>query len=64
MTQEDLAPPTMYCRRCSYALVGLSENRCPECGQPFDPANRRTFLSHPKSFPWRRRSSTLHPWRP
>lgn len=26
-------PPT--CRKCSYNLTGLSEERCPECGTPF-----------------------------
>ena len=26
------------CRRCGYSLRGLTVPRCPECGQPFDPA--------------------------
>jgi hypothetical protein len=26
-------PPT--CRKCSYILTGLAEDRCPECGTPF-----------------------------
>jgi len=26
-------PPT--CRKCSYILIGLPEDRCPECGTPF-----------------------------
>lgn len=26
-----------HCRRCGYNLKGLTEARCPECGQPFDP---------------------------
>jgi hypothetical protein len=26
------------CRRCGYLLRGLTMPRCPECGQPFDPA--------------------------
>lgn len=25
------------CLRCGYSLRGLTENRCPECGTPFDP---------------------------
>ncbi len=33
---------TIYCRRCGYALIGLSEHRCPECGRRFDPADART----------------------
>jgi hypothetical protein len=24
------------CAECSYLLIGLTEPRCPECGQPFD----------------------------
>ncbi len=27
-----------YCHRCGYLLTHLSDPRCPECGQPFDPA--------------------------
>ncbi len=26
------------CPHCGYSLRGLPENRCPECGNPFDPA--------------------------
>jgi hypothetical protein len=38
----------MYCRGCGYALIGLTSNRCPECGREFDPANPRTFLARPR----------------
>ena len=33
-----LAPrfPRGHCRRCGYNLKGLTEARCPECGQPFE----------------------------
>ena len=41
------ARPTMFCRKCGYALVGLSSNRCPECGRDFDPAKPKSFLAHP-----------------
>ncbi len=51
MAQDQMMPPSMYCRKCGYQLAGLSENRCPECGRPFDPSNPRTFLRHPKG--WR-----------
>ena len=27
-----------YCRGCGYCVVGLSEQRCPECGRPFTAA--------------------------
>ena len=45
---------TMYCRKCGYALVGLSENRCPECGRGFDPGDRKTFARSPRGW-WVRR---------
>ncbi len=28
---------TASCLKCGYSLRGLTENRCPECGTPFDP---------------------------
>jgi hypothetical protein len=39
--------PTMWCKKCGYALDGLSEPRCPECGRGFDPGNKRTYLIRP-----------------
>lgn len=53
MSSEQTVQTSMYCRRCGYQLVGLSENRCPECGREFDPSNRRTYLRRPKG--WARR---------
>ncbi len=53
MSQCLPSPGLMFCRKCGYQLTGLSENRCPECGRPFDPGWRRTYLRHPKG--WRRR---------
>src|SRR5690349_5138599 len=38
-----LAMHRAYCERCDYLLIGLGENRCPECGHPFDPADPGTF---------------------
>ncbi len=32
----DKTPPRL-CRTCGYNLTGLTEARCPECGNPFDP---------------------------
>lgn len=34
----------MYCRRCLYNLANLTEPRCPECGQGFDPGDAKTYL--------------------
>ena len=43
----EFTPPTRhaqrYCERCWYSLRGLNENRCPECGQGFDPDDPSTF---------------------
>lgn len=33
----------MYCKQCRYPLAQLSTPVCPECGQNFDPGDRRTF---------------------
>ena len=41
--------PDKYCQNCFYALVGLPESRCPECGRPFDPDNPRTYSRQPKA---------------
>ena len=30
------------CERCGYNLTGLTEPRCPECGQPFEPKGDAT----------------------
>ena len=46
--------PRMFCRTCGYILVGLPSNRCPECGGDFDPANPKTFLTHPRRIILRR----------
>ena len=39
----------MFCLHCSYALDGLAESRCPECGRPFAPDDPTTFATRPKT---------------
>jgi rRNA maturation endonuclease Nob1 len=36
------------CETCGYLLLGLNENRCPECGQPFDRSKKDTPRPLPK----------------
>lgn len=36
-------PANARCKQCGYALRGLSDHRCPECGRPFNPADKRTL---------------------
>jgi len=40
--------PARYCLGCSYVLDGLPENRCPECGRPFEPDDPTTFSMSPR----------------
>jgi len=35
--------PIMRCKHCNYDLTGLADNRCPECGEAFDPDDPTTF---------------------
>lgn len=50
----------MHCLDCGYALDGLTEHRCPECGRAFDPADEKTWR------PWYEidaRGKRQAPWR-
>ena len=38
-----IVPDRALCTGCNYALRGLSEPRCPECGRPFDPDDFSTM---------------------
>lgn len=33
----------MRCKNCHYSLANLTEHRCPECGNAFDPNDPTTF---------------------
>jgi hypothetical protein len=37
------------CLGCGYILDGLPENRCPECGRPFDPNKPTTYVTRIES---------------
>lgn len=41
--------PEQFCMGCGYALRGLGQPRCPECGREFDPSDPRTFEIHAPS---------------
>jgi len=41
--------PTLYCPICGYNLTGLPENRCPECGQAFNPLQLLNSARRPHS---------------
>jgi hypothetical protein len=43
MSSPDSISTHKRCLDCGYILDGLPENRCPECGKPFDPNDARTF---------------------
>jgi hypothetical protein len=49
---EDSRP---LCEKCGYSLRGLAKNRCPECGQAFDPNDALTFRTRlqPRTILWR-----------
>jgi hypothetical protein len=41
--------PTLYCPKCGYNLTGLTEDRCPECGEKFSRAELAAIggIKHP-----------------
>lgn len=43
------SPGTIRCKHCRYRLDGLTEYRCPECGEPFDPNDPETYFIKPPS---------------
>jgi hypothetical protein len=43
MPEHGPTRPTRYCRKCQYVLDGLPEDRCPECGTPFEPGDPSTY---------------------
>ena len=40
MTFDARNQPGAKCRTCGYELLGLSDERCPECGSTFQPGDR------------------------
>jgi hypothetical protein len=53
---EHIQASLTYCRRCGYALVGLTQPRCPECGHAFDPHDPRTVARRPDQWHRSRRN--------
>jgi len=47
----------MYCRQCHYDLRSLTINRCPECGEAFDPTISDTFYQEFPSVGWHLRTA-------
>ncbi|QQE13770.1 hypothetical protein JD969_10005 [Planctomycetota bacterium] len=45
-TQSNQLSSNARCIDCEYNLAFLTENRCPECGRPFDPDNRITYIHY------------------
>lgn len=55
-------PENATCWTCGYLLRGLTEQRCPECGRVFDPANPKTVnLGQPQSW-WARTALRPPSW--
>ena len=52
----------MYCRQCHYDLRALTTNRCPECGNAFDPNNPDTFYPEYPSLGWHLRTILKKSW--
>jgi hypothetical protein len=56
----------MFCKQCQYDLRELPENRCPECGQPFNPDDPATYHRRAKAHPrwplWLTCVGAGYPW--
>jgi len=46
-SSDSLSNIDLQCPQCDYNLTGLRDNRCPECGEAFDPAKLTAWMRHP-----------------
>lgn len=53
------ADAPMYCRNCGYQLDNLTQPRCPECGQGFQPGDPDTYETEPPESPTRSLGSVI-----
>ena len=64
---EDLDHEQLRCPNCDYSVFGLTEQRCPECGEAFTWDDIRRSAAARGLFEYRWRSepirSLLHTWR-
>ncbi len=51
--------PVLYCPHCEYNLTGLTELRCPECGEAFDPEALKAEARRGRLLP---REAGSSPW--
>jgi hypothetical protein len=50
--QAPAGQPWLVCKKCGYDLRGLTDHRCPECGQAFDPRRMESdFFYQTKKWP-------------
>ncbi|MCA9256243.1 MAG: hypothetical protein KDA33_11435 [Phycisphaerales bacterium] len=62
MSGEFTIPDGSRCIDCGYALRGLRDNACPECGRTFDATDESTFETDDGARSWRRWAQAPSLW--